>query len=305
MNDKKDIKFNSINASSLFHFTKKKETLESILSNGLRFSYAFESISPQITANINYSSIPKKVVEGLLKETGIAIPMISFCDIPITRASLHMGRYGKYMIGFDKSHLTEWYKNTINPVLYIHSGNLSDAMVDLSEVYAETFKAQIESIVSLSKQGKTKESPEFKEQTTTLGLRKFFILFLYGLIKPVYDPKEDRFYYDEREWRAFLPDDSFFNDIWKWEITKENYDSNRDSWNNYLAESPDNYITLYEDILRDAITHIVVSEESEIDGVIKFVMESEKIFGYTNISKEARLYLVSRITSIERIALDY
>ena len=149
MNDKKDIKFNSINASSLFHFTKKKETLESILSNGLRFSYAFESISPQITANINYSSIPK-VVEGLLKETGIAIPMISFCDIPITRASLHMGRYGKYMIGFDKSHLTEWYKNTINPVLYIHSGNLSDAMVDLSEVYAETFKAQIESIVSLS-----------------------------------------------------------------------------------------------------------------------------------------------------------
>ena len=304
MSDIQEIKFNSINASSLFHFTKQKETLESILSNGLRFSYAFESISPQITANINYSSYPR-VVEDIFKETGIAIPMISFCDIPITRASIHMGRYGKYMIGFDKNHLTEWYKNTINPVLYIHSGNLSDAVIDLSEVYAETFKAQVESIVSLSKQGKTKDPPEFKGQTTTLGLRKFFILFLYGLIKPVYDPKEGHYYYDEREWRAFLPDDSSFNNVWKWKITKENYDSNRDKWNNDLAESFDNYITLYEDILRDAITHIVVSEESEIDDIIKFIMESEKIFGYPNVSKEVRLYLVSRITSFERIALDY
>lgn len=304
MNGKKDIKFNSINASSLFHFTKKKETLESILSNGLRFSYAFESISPQITANINYPSNPI-ILEEVYKDTGVAIPMISFCDIPIIRTSIHMGRYGKYMIGFDKRCLTELYKSTINPVLYIHSGNLSDAMVDLSEVYAETFKKQIENIVSLSKKGKTKDSPEFKEKTTTLGLRKFFILFLYGLIKPVYDPKEARCYYDEREWRAFLPDDSFCNDIWKWEITKDDYDYHRDEWNNGLAESFDNYLTLYEDYLRNAITHIVVSEENEVDDLIKFVMESEKIFGYPNVSKENRLYLVSRITSIERIELDY
>ena len=53
------------------------------------------------------------------------------------------------------------------------------------------------------------------------------------------------------------------------------------------------------------LTHIVVSEENEVDDLIKFVMESEKIFGYPNVSKENRLYLVSRITSIERIELDY
>ena len=304
MSNKQEVQFNNINASSLFHFTKKIETLESILSNGLRFSYAFEAISPQITANINYSSNPK-VVEELLKKTGVAIPMISFCDIPITRASTHMERYGKYMIGFNKRHLTEWYKNTINPVLYVHSGNLNDAMVDLSKVYAEAVNTQIGEIVLLSKQGMTENSPEIRNLTMELGLRKFFILFLYGLTKPVYDPHDGRCYYDEREWRAFLPDNSFSNDIWKWEITQEDYNSNRNEWNNSLAESFDNYITLYKDYIRDAITHIVVSEENEIDNCIKFVMESEKLFGYPNVSKEARLYLVSKITSIERIALDY
>ena len=123
MNNIHETKFNNINASSLFHFTKKKETLKSILSNGLRFSYAFESISPQITANINYPSNPS-IVEELYKDTGVAIPMMSFCDIPITRTSSHMDHYGKYMIGFAKKLLTELYKPIINPVLYIHSGNL-------------------------------------------------------------------------------------------------------------------------------------------------------------------------------------
>ena len=304
MNDRQEIKFNSINASSLFHFTKEKETLKSIIRDGLRFSYAFESISPQITANINYPSNPQNV-EELYKDTGVAIPMMSFCDTPITRASSHMGYYGKYMIGFAKKLLTEWYKPIINPVLYIHSGNLSDAMVDLSNIYAETVNKQIEQIVSISKQGKTKDSIEIKDITSKLGLRKFFILFLYGLIKPMYAPQDGRCYYDEREWRAFKSDDSYGNDVWKWEITKEDYDYNRDVWNSELAESVDNYLTLYEDHFRDAITHIVVSKESEVGDLIEFVMESEKILGYSNVSKEARLYLVSRITSIERIALDY
>lgn len=304
MNKNKKISFDSINASSLFHFTRKKETLESILCNGLRYSYAFENISPQITANINYPSNPK-AVESLYKDAGVAIPMISFCDIPITRTSPHMERYGKYMIGFDKRLLTEWYKTTINPVLYIHSGNLNDAMNDLSKVYAETFNTQIKEIVSLSKQGSNADSTKIKDLTTTLGLRKFFILFLYGLIKPVTDPETNYCYYNEREWRAFLPDKSANNNDWKWEITKADYDSNRDEWNNILAESFDNYITLYDDFLRDAITHIVVCKESEVDDFIRFIMESDKIFGYPNVSKEVRLYLVSKITSIERIALDY
>ena len=194
MSNKQEVQFNNINASSLFHFTKKIETLESILSNGLRFSYAFEAISPQITANINYSSNPK-VVEELLKKTGVAIPMISFCDIPITRASTHMERYGKYMIGFNKRHLTEWYKNTINPVLYVHSGNLNDAMVDLSKVYAEAVNTQIGEIVLLSKQGMTENSPEIRNLTMELGLRKFFILFLYGLTKPVYQALAEQFFH--------------------------------------------------------------------------------------------------------------
>ena len=104
-----------------------------------------------------------------------------------------MGRYGKYMIGFDKRYLTELYKSTINPVLYIHSGNLSDAMVDLSEVYAETFKKQIENIVSLSKKGKTKDKAEYIK---TLFENYNSILANYKETQRLYEPELAEKYLD-------------------------------------------------------------------------------------------------------------
>ncbi len=305
MNNKQKISFDNINASSLFHFTKEKETLKSILRNGLRYSYSFESIPAQITANVTNPTNPN-IVEKNYKnnKVGVAIPMISFCDIPITRASTHMRRYGKYMIGLDKKLLTEWYKSTINPVLYIHSNNLNDAFVDLSKVYADTYSNEIKQIFSLAQQGKTLESPELKDIVKTACLRKFFILFIYGLIKPIYNQHTGQCYYDEREWRAFHPDNTT-DTYWKWEITKEDYDENQDEWNKELEKSTENYIILEEDLLRDAITHIVVSKESEIPNFIKFIMETPNFFGSPMVSIETRLYLISKITSMERIALDY
>lgn len=300
-----NIQFNSINASSLFHFTKIKKSFKSILRNGLRYSYSFELIPAKITANINYPTNPNIVETIYEKEKiGVAIPMISFCDIPITRASIHMKRYGKYMIGLDKKHLTEWYKSTINPVLYVHSDNLNDAFIDLSKVFADTYSYEIEQIISLSKKGKNLDSPELKDIVTTSSLRKFFILFFYGLIKPIYNQQTGQCYYDEREWRAFLPDNTYDNK-WKWEITKEDYNVNHNDWNKMLEKKPDNYITFEDNLLKDVITHIVVSKESEVHDLTKFIMESNKIFGYTDVSKETRLYLISKITSFERIALDY
>ena len=92
-------KLNNINASSLFHFTRRFDTLQSIVKNGLRYSYAYEKYSPEVMSIIGQNS----ALEGLKEnDNGVAIPMISFCDIPITRASVHMDKYGEYAIGFDK-----------------------------------------------------------------------------------------------------------------------------------------------------------------------------------------------------------
>ena len=70
-------------SSSLFHFTRHQEVLESILSTGLRVSYSGEQITEDIF---------------------IGIPMISFCDIPPQCCEEHREKYGDYAIGINK----EW-----------------------------------------------------------------------------------------------------------------------------------------------------------------------------------------------------
>ena len=160
---------NKINASSLFHFTRKFDTLQSIVRNGLRFSYAFERFSPNIIANFNYPSNPQLVL-STYKNAGVAIPMISFCDIPITRTAEHIGKYGQYMIGLDKEFIIDTYNEIINPVLYIHSNNLGDAFDEISNVYAEAHNKQIEQVLDYSdkKEPGSASRPDDDESSTDI-----------------------------------------------------------------------------------------------------------------------------------------
>lgn len=95
-NQENDISFGNINASSLFHFTKELSTLKLILQNGVRFSYAFENYPQSVISN--FCDITD--ITNTNEDLGVAIPMASFCDIPITRASEHMQKYGYYSLGF-------------------------------------------------------------------------------------------------------------------------------------------------------------------------------------------------------------
>ena len=52
---------------------------------------------------------------------GIGIPMVSFCDIPLSKTNLFVERYGKYAIGLTK----EWAEDKrINPILYAKDENI-------------------------------------------------------------------------------------------------------------------------------------------------------------------------------------
>lgn len=68
--------------STLFHFTKKQNTLLSILRDGIRISYCSENITDTIS---------------------LGVPMVSFCDIPLMSCAEHRSKYGLYAIGFAKS----------------------------------------------------------------------------------------------------------------------------------------------------------------------------------------------------------
>ena len=58
---------------TLFHFTNTGDNIISILKNGLKYSYCKEELN---------------------NEYILGIPMISFCDIPISRSYEHESKYG-------------------------------------------------------------------------------------------------------------------------------------------------------------------------------------------------------------------
>jgi hypothetical protein len=87
----------ALSSNSLFHFTYKNALLR-ILKEQFKVKYCFEII---YTHEIPFE---------------FGIPMVSFCDIPLSEVKEHMNKYGSYGIGMNM----KWAKNNgLNPVLYI------------------------------------------------------------------------------------------------------------------------------------------------------------------------------------------
>jgi hypothetical protein len=87
-----------LSANSLFHFTKEKDSLYGILDKTFRLSYCREDF----------------LIGG--ERQSIRVPMVSFCDIPLSEIKNHIDSYGPYGLGLSK----EWGKRKkLNPVLYV------------------------------------------------------------------------------------------------------------------------------------------------------------------------------------------
>ncbi|MBL4729751.1 MAG: hypothetical protein JKY40_10680 [Gammaproteobacteria bacterium] len=105
------------------------------------------------------------------------IPMVCFCDLPLSSVPDHMSSFGAYGLGLNKL----WgMSKGITPVLYSHAGSpTSDALASMAASFTKT---------------KT-DSPEL---VTLLQFIKSYQGF-------VGDSKELVRFYDEREWR-YVPD---------------------------------------------------------------------------------------------------
>ena len=103
----------ALSSNTLIHFTSSKDALKGILTENFRIKYCRETIQ----------------FHGL-KET-VHIPMISFCDIPLSQIKNHISNYGHYGIGLSR----DWaLKNRLNPVLYVQSNS------QLAESYEELIR---------------------------------------------------------------------------------------------------------------------------------------------------------------------
>lgn len=88
----------ALSSSSLIHLTNSREALDGILLDNFRIKYC------------------KERIWWGTKSMTIYVPMVSFCDIPLSQIKDHLSRYGSYGIGLTR----EWaVRKGLNPVLYV------------------------------------------------------------------------------------------------------------------------------------------------------------------------------------------
>lgn len=287
---------NPINASSLLHFTKYYSTLESILAKGFRFSYCCEYVNPSIVINELYPEIASYMRVNAEIKPYIAIPMICFCDIPLTRAKRHSDFYGKFIIGIDKDFARTLYGDLLNPVIYRISDDFNYALNDLSVIKAKFFNQD-------------EQSKDFynvkRSLNQIIGLTKQYSGNFQG---------EERYcFYDEREWRILLPYDYDKNVKWYWNVNPKDFLLKKDDYNSILYKTPWAYRGFVQELDKNNeenfskfITHIIVEEDKDIPKIVKFILDKKQnLFGYNNISEDIREILVSKVSSFNRIEKDF
>lgn len=95
----------AISANTLFHFTGHLDNLVNILTNEFRPRFSLENFNVLAPDAQDYSDMEW------------AVPMVCFCDIPLSQIGFHLSVYGDYGIGLT----TDWgRRNGIAPVLYAY-----------------------------------------------------------------------------------------------------------------------------------------------------------------------------------------
>jgi hypothetical protein len=180
---------NLITSDELFHFTKF-EHLIGIIENGFYPRYRFEHTT----------------LSDLFSRTSTVspVPMVCFCDIPITLTEKHSQKYSRCAIGVSK----DWgYKKGLNPVIYVSTNSaLGDAIGALANSFSNYHSSQIKCL----------ESNMTIVSLISQAMKGFIHLSTY--VKQYENNSEKIFlnqqeqtidkgrFYDEREWR-FVPVD--------------------------------------------------------------------------------------------------
>lgn len=160
----------ALSSNTILHFTSSKEALKGILTENFKLKYCKETIKW------------KEQSEYVLH-----VPMVSFCDIPLSQIKNHISNYGDYGIGLSR----EWAKkNKLNPVLYIEPGsNLSTS-----------YKNFLGSFLELRKERRVND--EISKQL--IDVIRYFKNYEGPLLRGG-NTKENYRFSDEREWR-YVPD---------------------------------------------------------------------------------------------------
>jgi len=190
----------------LTHFVGRSKTpkeqyllLVKILSSGLLLSHPF---SENIQGNLAVK-LDAKVSDNEM----FNIQAICFCDIPTADLSIHMSKYSKFGISFEKEYLI---KKGVNPVFYVANDSIVlsvpfdtplrgahfDKMIRIqNSLFFKTLQAFMK---ASSQPGVPEEYVELKGALDFLNFEIFSYIKCFDASLPDNDPRN---YYMEREWR--------------------------------------------------------------------------------------------------------
>jgi hypothetical protein len=150
----------NVSSNILFHFTKSMADLKRILKHGF---------SPHYCPEYTLDPVDRKAALKRHPPTH-AVPMVCFCDLPLSLIRKHLKKYGNYGIGLTK----QWgRRNGVAPVIYTHPRTQTRLLSRL------TARTAANDLKLLSAYTKPYLGPEWKDKGGKLKVR----------------------FYDEREWR--------------------------------------------------------------------------------------------------------
>jgi hypothetical protein len=246
-----------LSADTLIHFTEKKDFLKKILEGDFRIFYCEETIYFDQSPAIIY------------------VPMVSFCDIPLSQIKEHMFKYGNYGIGMTK----KWaYEQKMNPVLYV-ARNSS---------LASSYIGAIKRFFSNDATWNLNVNEGHIELIDVIRYIKNYEadLIRKGKITPNYR------FSDEREWRYAPP----FSDDYEFFLGDKVFLRNggKAVFNEKISK-------LRLKFTPDDIRYIIIEKESEID---EFIEHLHQVKG-TNYSSKDIKRLTTRILTSEQINTDF
>jgi hypothetical protein len=285
----------SIRTSSLFHYSEEFETLQKILAQGLKPNYCGETFSILDTPDFI-----------------VGIPMVSFCDIPLTRITNFREKYGKYAIGLSK----KWgLKKGINPIFYATDNSFvlnSLRQIDEMRIQEEEFLNERMRTTgeSLTTNGLKFNALSLKQSDSDFEkiLNSFMYnahLFqvrstLFGFTKPYIGKRgdEDQNNYEENEWRFVLGENRSIPINWLW----------GDSYSQWRGDKENpKPVSIFHPLIFDIedINFIILQNDSEIPDIIDYIEGLNDVGGNLITDNSQKSILISKIISMDRIDKDF
>jgi hypothetical protein len=207
--------------------------------------------------------------------TEIAIPMVSFCDLPLSNIKNHLTFYGNYGIGLSK----KWgIKYRISPVIYTHK--------------VSTLNSSIRDLIGFAYRHSNENKSTEKNDKASHYLYSYTKPYQGRMWRDGHYTNDIRFY-DEREWR-FVPDvdridlprilskKEYLNKQFRMEANKD------------LAE---NFVLCFTPI---DIKYIIVRNEDDILPMIHSIEDIKSKY-----DREIVKLLTTRIITVDHIAEDF